>query len=136
MKKTVGGVMKSLNKMVQQILKDQVAPYAISALEKQAQEDVYDVYQPKMYQRRNTLVQDEYYKATVVGTSLTVKNIAKTTDGKHLVSSVVVRGGPYDYVFPYNGVRRPFVENTAKKIMDNGDVARILRQNLPPELVG
>lgn len=103
----------------------------ISAGERHVQSDVYDVYtpnpdNPKSYKRTGELKKDWVAEPTVDG--IEVYN-NRTDNGKD-VSEIVNTGKGYKYDFPYNGVGRPFIKNTADELRNSVELINALRSDL------
>jgi hypothetical protein len=137
--KVAAQLYKALQKRLYATLEDDVAQDMVNALKDRAQRDVYDVYEPKTYERRYTLINDNAYRIDVSDRGLRITNTAQANavrlDGEpslnegESVGAIVETGGPYEYDFEYDNVPRPFFANAVKDMRD-GDFADSLRRGL------
>lgn len=110
-------------------------------------EDVYDVYSPSTYVRRNNengLMDGNNINASIKGNTLIVENNTLGRpyyrDGKELkrsqnadkeIAGVIETGQGYDvHDWEYDGIPRPFIENTRKELFDYEWHKKALKQGL------
>lgn len=103
----------------------------IEAGKRHVQTDVYNVYtpdpnNPRAYKRTGQLKEDWDTEATLDGMAV----FDTRTDNDRDVVQIVETGKGYQYDFPYNGVERPFIENTVKELQNNGELINALKQDL------
>lgn len=116
----LASMFKFLEQQAQSVLKQEIAKTVVKKMQKHIQEDVYDVYDPVMYERKGYnggLIADDNIEITVVDdNTISVENIR--FDGDREVAEIVESGMGYIFDFPYNGVPRPFTENTRKELQE------------------
>ena len=88
--------------------------------------DVYDVYTPKVYERTSKLQNSWDWQDTPDG--IEIVN-TRTDDGRY-VAEIVETGQGYQYDFPYNGVPRPFVENTRESLRKDDRLKNALKKDM------
>ena len=110
-------------------------------------EDVYDEYTPFEYSRRNNengLMDGNNINASIEGNTLIVENNTLGRpyyrDGKELkrsqnadqeIAGVIESGQGYDiHDWEYDGIPRPFIENTRKELVDYDWHKKALKQGL------
>lgn len=124
--------LKELERYVNQIAKkamnqgSAVKSAVIEEGERQVQETVYDVYTPKVYERSGQL--KESWETEETSDGIAIYNIRK--DGSKDVAEVVETGQGYQFDFEYNGVARPFTENTRKVLDGNSKLTDALRKDM------
>lgn len=88
----------------------------------QIEQEVYSVYDPKIYERKKDnggLTDDDNIDSYMTNaTTLVVES--NRFDGSKNVGEVVVTGEGYNYGFPYNGVERDYVEATRDSLEATG----------------
>lgn len=122
---------KHLEKQARSVLKNEIATETVRTMQEKIQEEVYDVYDPKVYVRQGynggLIDQDNIEVSMVDDNTLSVENIR--FDGDREVAQIIETGRGYDYSFEYSGVLRPFTEETRKE-MRNGKAQNLMKQGL------
>lgn len=117
-----------VNQMTKQAMNNGsvVKKTVIDTGKKHVQEDVYDVYTPKVYQRSGEL--KENWKTEPTADGMSVYN-DRRDDGRY-VAEIVETGKGYQFDFEYNGVARPFTKNTADELRDSSELTEALKKDL------
>lgn len=116
MGKSFIAAMKKLEKDVQSVMKKEMKQIARSEHRIAIINDVYEAYNPIVYERRDDLWDDKNIDINVEGYELTLKNITPPNPrfggsmDKNL-SEVIETGHGYDYDF---AMARPFLQSTEK----------------------
>lgn len=124
--------LKELEKYVNKMAKDamtkgnSVKNTVIEEGKRQVQETVYDVYDPKVYQRYGELKNSWEVEETSDG--IAVFNDRR--DGDKYVAETVEYGRGYDYDFPYANTPRPFTENTREELSKGNKLAESLKKDM------
>lgn len=124
--------LKDLSKYVNQMAKqamnkgNNVKKVVIAEGEKQVEETVYQSYTPNQYERTGLLKKS--WKAEETADGIAVYNDRR--DGNKNVSEIVETGQGYQYEFDYNGVPRPFTENTRKALDGSSKLTNALKQDM------
>lgn len=92
------------------------------------QEDVYDVYEPKVYARSGQLKEDWEIENTENGISMTNTRTDEETGGN--VARTVETGKGYTYRFPFSNVPRPFIENTYAELSLSNKLENAVKSDL------
>src|SRR4051812_18067882 len=83
------------------------------------QEDVYDKYpNPKVYERTGELKENWNWQDAPDG--IEIYNM-RFDDGRY-VAEIVETGRGYQYDFEYNGIPRPFIENTREELRNGNEL--------------
>lgn len=90
------------------------------------QEDVYDVYDPVVYQRSGELKNNWEVEETADGIAV----FNDRHDGSKNVAETVEYGENYDYEFKYSHTPRPFTENTRQELSKGNKLANSLKQDM------
>jgi hypothetical protein len=117
-----------VNKMAKEaMLKgNSVKNTVISTGKKHVQEDVYDVYSPKVYQRTGEL--KENWKVEEISDGIAVFNDRR--EGEKDIVETIEYGKNYDFDFEYSNTPRPFIENTRQELSKGNKLANSLKQDL------
>lgn len=117
-----------VNKMAKEAMVkgNSVKNTVIDTGKRHVQEDVYDVYDPVVYQRSGELKNNWEVEETVDG--IAVFN-DRQEDGKSIADTVEY-GRNYDYDFEYSHTPRPFVENTRQELSKGNKLAHSLKQDM------
>ena len=124
--------MKELEKFVNQQAKkamnqgNAVKKVVYETGEKHVHKDVYDVYDPKVYERSGKLATSWDSSPTTDG--IEIFN-TREDDGKY-IPEVIETGNNYDYDFEYKGKPRPFIENTRKELDGSKKLTDALEKDL------
>lgn len=135
--KNVKKLNKQLEYIVSDVLKDEVADATIETMQDAIVEVVYESYLPKDYRRRGIrggLISDDNIIGEVVGTTLTVENVApfsqsppsqNTGEGLAGLTEYGEGWNGHHYDFPVNGKAymkpRPFIQHT-RDTLSNSDI--------------
>jgi hypothetical protein len=107
-----------LEKMINSTLKQEVASEAVETMQEHVQSDVYDPYSPVMYERQGydggLIDRDNIEVEIKSDNTISIENIR--FDGDREVAQIIESGSGYTYDFEFNGVPRPFTENTRKEL--------------------
>lgn len=95
---------------------------------KQVQETVYDVYDPKVYERTGQLKENWNWQDTPDGIEI-INTRTDEESGKYIVDTVEY-GRNYDYEFEYSNKGRPFVENTRENLRNSSKLKNALKQDM------
>ncbi|MGR7944285.1 MULTISPECIES: hypothetical protein [unclassified Paenibacillus] len=121
-----------LDQQAQSVLKQEVAKKTVEKMQQHIQSDVYDVYDPVLYERKGynggLIDEDSIEVGLVDDNTLYVENIR--FDGDREVAEIVESGQGYTYDFLYNGVPRPFTENTRQELQQTGVLNEVMRNGL------
>ncbi|MET3505613.1 hypothetical protein [Halalkalibacter oceani] len=104
----------------------EVIKETIDTAKNRVDEDVYAVYDPRIYQRTGQL-REEW---EVINTANGVAIFNSRRDGNTYVAEVVETGQGYSYSFPYDGVPRPFTANTREELIKSGKLNEALKKDL------
>jgi hypothetical protein len=124
--------LKDLEKFINQKAKEamvkgnEVKDVVIETGKRHVQEDVYDVYTPTSYDRTGELKNNWKSEETTDGIAIFND---RRDDGKY-VAEIVETGQGYQFDFDYNGVPRPFTENTRKELDGSNKLTDGLRRDL------
>jgi hypothetical protein len=124
--------LKELERYINKIAKEAmvkgngVKDVVIETGKRHVQEDVYDVYTPKVYSRSGDL--KENWKSEETNDGIAVFN-DRHEDDKY-VAEIVETGQGYQYDFEYNGKPRPFTENTRRELDGSKELYDGLRKDL------
>jgi hypothetical protein len=119
---------KYINRMAQEAMSKgkSVKNTVIEEGKRQVQKTVYDVYEPKAYERTGKLKENWNWQDTHDG----IEIINTRTDDGRYVAEIVETGQGYKFDFEYNGVERPFTKNTADKLRDSVELTNALKKDL------
>lgn len=120
---------KEIEKLAAKAMQKQNSETSKTVIEtgkKHVQEDVYDVYDPIMYQRSGEL--KESWKVENTSNGIAVSN-DRHDDGRN-VAEIIESGQGYQYDFEYNGKARPFTENTREELRNSNKLAQSLEKDL------
>lgn len=119
-------IAKKLQPKIQDALKYEVAETVTETLLSHVKQDVYDVYQPKSYERRyddGGLADEGNIKSTVKGNTLIVENTTMSNEDylpkkkkPYKIAGSIEYGTGYDY---YSPGERPFIESTREDLRQN-----------------
>lgn len=88
-------------------------------MQQHVQSDVYDVYEPKVYERTGDLKKDIEIREVADGVAIIPTRTDEET-GRY-IPDVIESGKGYMYNYGYGYEKpRPFVENTRKELRDTG----------------
>ena len=117
-------ILASIKIKTQDTLNNEIADKIKETEVKKAEEDVYSVYSPKVYKRSYGLKNIDYMDVSQYGeVGIEVSNNEGHAD-------IVESGDGYQYDFEYNGVPRPFQQNTIDELMENGEINKMLINGL------
>lgn len=129
---SIEAALKFIEKQSLSVLKQEIAKATVKTMQKHIQTDVYDVYDPKQYERKSyqggLIDQDNIEVAVVDDNTISVENIR--FDGDREVAQIVESGEGYIYDFPFNGVPRPFTENTIEELKETGLLEQEMKKGL------
>lgn len=124
---------KYINQLAKQAMNEgnAVKETVIQTGESHVQSDVYNVYtpnpnNPKSYKRTGELKKDWVSEPTDEGIAI----YDDRTDQDRDVSAIVNTGQGYQFDFPFNGVERPFIKNTADELRGSKELTNALAQDL------
>lgn len=130
--KDLASLFKHLEQQTQSVLKQEVAKTVVKTMQKHIQDDVYDVYEPTIYERKGYqggLIDEDNIEVTMQDdNTLSVENIR--FDGDREVAEIVETGENYTYSFEYSGVPRPFTENTRKEFRETNILENEMKKGL------
>lgn len=119
-------------KQVNSTLKNEVAVEAVNTLKEHIVTDVYDVYSPQYYERKGAqggfLDEDNIEVEVVDDETISVDSIR--FDGNRDVAQIVESGQGYMNDFEYNGVPRPFTENTREELRSSNRLQNAMKRGL------
>lgn len=118
-----------VNNQAKQAIQDEsgeVVRIVLETAKQHVQQDVYNVYQPVVYDRTGELLENWVVQA--IGDGIAVYNDRR--DGNTYVAEVVETGQGYQYSFEYSGVPRPFTQNTAEELIRTGKLSQALQNEL------
>lgn len=135
--KTLDGLKKRIAACINNALREEVTDAIRAEEQKKIDELVYDVYSPKVYERRDTdggLIADENIVGTVKAGTLSVANITPpnpyardgATTNKSLIATIETGQG-YDYENPGP---RPFIDATIDSLRASNKVEEALKNGL------
>jgi len=133
--KSLKDLEKHLNKQIAQSLKNDVGNgVARKKLKENIQTEVYDKYDPVMYERQREkggLIDDANIKVEMIDDN-TVSIESRRMDGNKNVGVIVETGVGYneEWSFPYTHKGRQFTEVTRDKLMNDGSVEHALMNGL------
>lgn len=123
---------KFLQGKINSTLKNEVAETVIETMQEKIEEEVYSVYDPKVYERQGYqggLTDPSNIEVQVVDdNTISVENIR--FDGNREVAEIVETGQGYMYNFPYNGRPRPFTEATREELRNTDKLKNSMRRGL------
>ena len=94
--------------------------------EKHVHEDVYSVYEPRVYERSGKLATS--WDASPTPDGIEIFNTRR--DGDKYIPEVIETGYGYDYDFEYRGKPRPFIENTRRELDGSKKLTDALEKDL------
>ena len=92
------------------------------------QEVVYDVYDPKQYERTEQLKERWFSHPTMDGVAVENVRIDEET-GKNITYTVATGSG-YDYQFEYSGKPRDFIEATREDLRKGNELKEAVKKDL------
>lgn len=122
-----------LNKQIAMSLEDDVAKKVKKVERDMIQTEVYDKYDPTMYDRKKKDGGLQDYKnmeSKLIDGKLSIENIRKDEETDRYVAPVVETGSGYDYEFKYSNTGRPFVSKTAQELEKTGQHTQALKDGL------
>jgi hypothetical protein len=123
---------KHLEKQANSVLKNEVAEEVIRTMQEKIEDEVYSVYEPRVYERQGYqggLVDPKNIEVTVESdNTIAVENIR--FDGDREVAQIVESGQGYQFDFPYNGAPRPFTEKTREELQSTDRLNQAMKQGL------
>ena len=149
--KSLQALKNELNKKITNALKEEVNNIVIDAMIEHINEDVYNVYEPKFYQRRYTndgLADISNIDSDVKHCVLAVQNNAianpviyiagkelKSQNQGNFLTPIIETGNGYDFSSTTSGGReylkpRPFVSNTNEDLKNNKQHITALKKGL------
>ncbi|WP_405169292.1 hypothetical protein [Paenibacillus sp. FSL H3-0286] len=133
--KSLKDLERYLNKQIAQSLKNDVGKgVAREKLKENIESEVYDKYDPVMYerQRENGGLHDDKNIIVEMIDNNTVSVESHRMDGNRNVGVIVETGVGYneDWSFPYTHKGRPFTEVTREELMNDGSVEHALMKGL------
>jgi hypothetical protein len=126
--------LKDLEKYVNKLAADAmskgkaVKETVISEGKKRVQEDVYDKYKPKKYERTGGLKENWNWQDTPDG--IEIINTRTDEDTGKYIPDTIEYGRNYDYDFEYADTPRPFIENTRESLRDSDKLKNAMKQDL------
>lgn len=128
---------KALNEKINKVLKNEVAAYAKETMKEVIKDDVYGVYNPKMYERTYQLL-DSIDVEEVDENKISIRN-TRSEIGKDIAETIETGIG-YDYLPPeYNPYDeegntylkpRPFTQNTRELLQKSGVLNYEMKEGL------
>ncbi|MFO1442797.1 hypothetical protein KDN24_06160 [Bacillus sp. Bva_UNVM-123] len=124
--------LKDLQRFVNRMAKESmvrgnaVKSEVIETGKKHVQEDVYDVYTTRVYQRSGQLKENWEVEETVDGIAV----FSNRVDEGRNVSEIVETGQGYQFDFEFNGKPRPFTENTRKELAEGARLKDALKKDM------
>jgi hypothetical protein len=119
-------------KQANSVLKKETAETVVRTMQDKIQEEIYDVYEPKVYERQGYsggLIDRDNIEVEVLGDNrISVENIR--FDGDREVAEIVETGLGYQYSFPYAGKPRPFTEATRVDLASSDKLKESMKQGL------
>lgn len=125
--KNLNELFKFVEKQVQSTLRDEVAKVAVETMQKHVQEDVYDVYEPVMYERTGRLKR-EIEVDVVDDNTIAIEN-ARYENGRN-IAEIVETGQGYQYYFEFYGEERPFTRNTREELKNTNKLKNAMAKGL------
>jgi Txe/YoeB family toxin of Txe-Axe toxin-antitoxin module len=129
---SIEAALKFIEQQAQSVLKQEIASKVVKTMKKHVQTDVYDKYEPVMYERQGYnggLIDEDNIEVSVVDDdTISVENIR--FDGNREVAQIVESGQGYTYDFEYNGIPRPFTENTRNELRETNALEIEMRKGL------
>lgn len=123
---------KHLEKQANSVLKNEVAEEVIRTMQEKIEDEVYSVYEPRVYERQGYqggLVDPKNIEVTVESdNTIAVENIR--FDGDREVAQIVESGQGFQFDFPYNGVPRPYTEKTKEELRNTDRLNQAMKQGL------
>ncbi|MEB5480786.1 hypothetical protein P8825_14560 [Shouchella clausii] len=119
----------NLNKTITGIIQDEngsVVKAGIDALKTSVQENVYDVYDPYLYERTGELKEEWKVEKEDGGIAI----MSNRYDGNTYVAQVVETGVGYRYSFLFDGTPRPFTQLAAEELQGTGKLTLALSNEL------
>lgn len=130
--KSIEAALKFIEQQAQSVLKQEIAQKAVKTMQKHVQTDVYDKYEPKMYDRKGYqggLIDEDNIEVSMIDdNTVSIENIR--FDGDREVAEIVETGQGYTYSFEYSGVPRPFTENTRKELQETNILENEMKKGL------
>ena len=136
--KNLNDLYSYIEKQIRSSLKSEVANTAVETMRKNIQSEVYDVYEPKEYQRTYELMKKievgQKDDDTIFVENVRYDNWIDPATGdiysnRH-VAYIVETGEGYMYDFPYYGVPRPFTEATRKELASSSKLNKAMEKGL------
>ena len=122
----------AINKKITSVLKNEIAKEVVQTMQEHIESDVYSVYDPVKYERKGYhggLIDPNNIEVSMMDdNTISVENIR--FDGDREVAQIIESGQGYTYDFPYNGVPRPFTENTRIELKSTNKLQQAMRQGL------
>ena len=120
-----------LNKQIKNSISQKNSETVKTVIDKGKQkvdEVVYDVYQPRLYERSGQLRENWDSSPTADGVAIENVRIDEET-GKN-VTYTVATGSGYDYEFEYSGKPRDFIEATREDLRKGNELKEAVKKDL------
>lgn len=120
---------RDLEKEIQESLYKDVAPVVKEKMQDHVEEDVYQKYEPKKYERTGQLKEDIVIEKTDDGVAIIPMRTDEETG--NYIPTIIETGEGYTYNYGYAYEQpRPFVENTRSEILNSGIHIKKLKEGL------
>lgn len=127
--KDLDSLYKYIEEEAENIIQNQVANKIIEVIQDHVQEDVYNQYKPKRYERTGKLKKDIVKMNITKGVTIYPNRME---DGKY-IPDIIETGEGYKYPDKYNygyGKPRPFVRETIKDLKQNEQHIKVFIQEI------
>jgi hypothetical protein len=127
---SIAELKKYVDRMAQEAMSkgNSVKNTVIAEGKKQVQQTVYDVYEPKAYERTGKLKENWNWQDTHDGIEIINTRTDENSD-KYIVDTVEY-GRNYDYDFEYANKPRPFIENTRESLRNDDRLKNALKNDM------
>ncbi|WP_372011317.1 hypothetical protein NBRC13296_12125 [Paenibacillus chitinolyticus] len=120
-----------LQQQINSSLKEEISDLTVKTLQENMQKEVYDVYQPKKYDRagyQGGLIDPSNIEVKLDGNTLSLESMRP--DGERNVAEIVETGQGYTYNFEYAGKPRPFTDTTREELRESNKLIHSMKNGL------
>lgn len=139
LEKQLARIAKKLQPKINEVMQKEVYEEVKDIARKHVKEDVYEAYEPIMYDRKNLLISSWGMNKTSDGIEVyNTRYGTRDKGGTVYIPKIIESGSGYEYPLAERAWRksrpsddsRPFIENTRKEIKSSGIVQEILKKGL------
>ncbi|NBI28596.1 hypothetical protein [Chengkuizengella marina] len=129
----LGDLTKYLSRQITESLNDNVAKAAVKTMQEEIEDEVYDAYSPKVYERKyyqDGLIDEDNIETKMIDAkTLEIQNVR--SDGDKNVAYIVETGEGYTYDVPKELTDgRPFTQETKRRLKEEGIAKQAMKDGL------